>query len=97
MFHYKPIYALEPTAVTWLSPKVRYVNPTDTDPLTLNFFLHFGQIVKSEKVNGRQGMHLKDFFFDMNPVALRKAKLYTTLAYLSAIGLKGKQLCFQKT
>ena len=27
-FHYKPIYALEPTAVTWLSPKVRYVGLT---------------------------------------------------------------------
>ena len=38
---------------------------------------------------------LKDFFFDMNPVALRKAKIVYNLAFLSAIGLKEKYCAYK--
>ena len=63
---------------------------------TLNFYPYpifspFWSKCSYEKENGRQDMHFKGFFFfDMNP-------MYTILAFLSAIGLKENQLCFQRT
>ena len=45
---------------------------------------------------GGKACILKDFFFDMNPIALRKPKLYIVLASLSAIGLKEKIIVLSK-
>ena len=67
------------------------------NPHTLNVLLHFGQTVHQKKKLEGKACMLKDFFYDMNPIALRKAKWYTILAFLSAVGLKEEKLFFQRT
>ena len=55
---------------------VQVTVPTPIFYPLLNFFSKFWSNCSSAKENGRQGMHFKGFFiFDMNPTALRKAKI----------------------
>ena len=60
---------------------------TDFLPPALTFFLHFGQTLHPKKKMKGKACILKDVFLDMNPIALKKAKVYN-FDLLSAIGLK---------
>ena len=44
-------------------------------PLPLTFFLHFGQTFHLKKKMETKACILKDIFFDINPIAFRKAKI----------------------
>ena len=60
-------------------------------------FLRFGQTVHLKKKVEDKERILKEFFFDMNPGALRKAKIVYNFGLSECNGLKEKQLCFQRT
>ena len=63
-------------------------------PPTLNFFSPFWSNCSSEKkkMEGKAGT-LKDFFFDMNPVALRKSNIVYNFGLSSCNRVIRKNYC----
>ena len=62
---------------------------------TLNFFLHFGQTVHLKKKMKGKACILKVFFiFDMNPTALRKAKIVYKFSLSECNRVKRKKAVF---
>ena len=65
-------------------------------PPTLNFFLHFGQTFHLKKKMEGKACILKDFFFDMNQIALRKAKIVYNLGLSECNRVKRKTTLLSK-
>ena len=64
---------------------------------TINIFSPFWPNCSSEKENGRQGMHFKGFFFfDLNSVALRKAKIVYNFGLSECSRVKRKTIVLSK-
>ena len=73
--------------------------PTYPDflPPTLNVFSPCWSNCSSEKENGRQGMHFKRFFFfEMNPIALRKTKIVYNFGLYECNRAKRKTIVLSK-
>ena len=65
-------------------------------PPTLNIFSPFWSNFSSEKENRRQGSPLTEFFFDMNPNALRKAKIVYNFGLSECNRVKRKTVVLSK-
>ena len=68
------------------------------------FFLHFGQTVhlkkkkkKKKKTEGKACILNDFFFFDMNPIALRKAKIVYNFGISMCNRVKRKTIVLSKT
>ena len=65
-------------------------------PPALNFYLHFGQTFHLKKKMEGKACILKDFFFDMNPIALRKAKIVYNFVLFECNRVKRKTIMLSK-
>ena len=62
---------------------------------TLNFFLHFSQTFHLKKKMEGKACILKDFFFDMNTITLRKAKIVYNFGLSKCNRVKRKKCAFK--